>query len=117
MRRGDMWKSKLNLIDESIELTLTDFSENMVSIARSSLGEQRNISYGVANSKSLPYTYNSFDIIIANMTLHNVKTAFYIYQRNMECLFAENNEFGNWRLVKTTRILQTPGLIYLCANI
>lgn len=35
---GEMWKTKLHMLDESMELTLTDFSENMVSVAR--LGRQ-----------------------------------------------------------------------------
>lgn len=31
---GDMWKSKLHLLDKSVELILTDFLENIVSITK-----------------------------------------------------------------------------------
>ena len=69
---GDMWKSKLHLIDKSIELTLTDFSENMVSIAKNTLGEHNHISYDVVNIENIPYADNSFDRVIANMMLYHV---------------------------------------------
>ncbi len=69
---GDMWKSKLHLLDKSIELTLTDLSENMVSVAKKSLGEQNHISYGVVNIESIPYSDHHFDRVIANMMLYHV---------------------------------------------
>lgn len=69
---GDMWKSKLHLVDKSIELTLTDFSENMVSIVKNALGEQDNISYSIVDIESIPYADNSFDRVIANMMLYHV---------------------------------------------
>lgn len=69
---GDMWKSKLHLVDKDVELTLTDFSENMVSMAKNTLGEQKNISYGVVDIENIPYTDNSFDRVIANMMLYHV---------------------------------------------
>lgn len=69
---GDMWKSKLYLVDKSIEITLTDFSENMVSIAKNTLGEQNHISYGVVNIENIPYNDNCFDRVIANMMLYHV---------------------------------------------
>lgn len=67
-----MWKSKLHLVDQSIKLTLTDFSENMVSIAKNALGDQNHISYGVVNIENIPYTDNCFDRVIANMMLYHV---------------------------------------------
>lgn len=69
---GDMWKSKLDLADKNIELTLTDLSENMVSIAKKSLGERGYISYNVVDIENIPYTDNSFDRVIANMMLYHV---------------------------------------------
>ena len=41
---GDIWKSKLHLIDESIDLTLTDCSPNMISITKDNLGKQKHVS-------------------------------------------------------------------------
>lgn len=69
---GDMWKSKLHLIDKNIELTLTDFSENMISVAKDSLGERDRISYDVVNIENIPYADKSFDRVIANMMLYHV---------------------------------------------
>lgn len=69
---GEMWKSKLHLVDKGITLTLTDFSENMVSTAKNTLGEQNHISYGVVNIENIPYSDNCFDRVIANMMLYHV---------------------------------------------
>lgn len=69
---GSMWQSKLHLIVNDTKLTLTDFSENMVSVAQNTLGAHENVSYGVANIENLPYTGNCFDRVIANMMLYHV---------------------------------------------
>lgn len=69
---GDMWKSKLQFIDMSMKLTLTDFSKNMVSAAKQTLGEQKNISYKEVNIENIPYADNCFNIVIANMMLYHV---------------------------------------------
>ena len=69
---GDMWKTKLPLVDKSIELTLTDFSENMVSVIKDALGEQDRIVYDVVNIENIPYADNCFDRVIANMMLYHV---------------------------------------------
>lgn len=68
---GDVWKTKLHMLDESMELTLTDFSENMVTVAKNTLGPA-NISYGVVDIEHIPYADNCFDRIIANMMLYHV---------------------------------------------
>lgn len=60
------------LVDKSIELVLTDFSENMASVAKKSLGERDNISYSVINIENIPYTDSCFDRVIANMMLYHV---------------------------------------------
>lgn len=69
---GSMWKSKLHLVDKNTRLTLTDFSENMVAVAKNTLGDQENISYEAASIESLPYADTRFDRVIANMMLYHV---------------------------------------------
>lgn len=69
---GDLWKSKLHLVDRSVELTLTDFSENMLSNAQENLGQQDNVTYGIVNIENIPYPENRFDRVIANMMLYHV---------------------------------------------
>lgn len=55
---GDLWKSKLHLLDRSTLLTLTDLSENMVHATKNTLGNQNNISYAVVNIEEIPYNNN-----------------------------------------------------------
>lgn len=69
---GDLWKSKLHLLDKSTLLTLTDLSENMVHATKNTLGDQNNISYAVVNIEEIPYNNNCFDQVIANMMLYHV---------------------------------------------
>lgn len=69
---GDMWKSKLHLIDTDIDLTLTDFSENMVSTTEKALGKRDHMAYAVVDIQNIPYADHSFDRVIANMMLHHV---------------------------------------------
>ena len=69
---GIMWKSKLHLVDNGMNLTLTDFSENMVAVAKNNLGTQERISFAVANIENLPYGDYLFDRVIANMMLYHV---------------------------------------------
>ena len=69
---GDLWKSKLHLLDRSTLLTLTDLSENMVHAAKNTLGDQNNISYALVNIEEIPYNNNCFDQVIANMMLYHV---------------------------------------------
>lgn len=69
---GDLWKSKLHLLDRSTLLTLTDLSENMVHATKNTLGDQNNISYAVVNIEEIPYNNNCFDQVIANMMLYHV---------------------------------------------
>ena len=69
---GDIWKSKLHLIDESIDLTLTDCSPNMISITKDNLGKQKHVSYRVVNIEDIPYTDSCFDRVIVSMMLYHV---------------------------------------------
>lgn len=69
---GDMWNSKLHLLDPSIELLLTDFSENMVSAVKDAFNGNGNISYNVVDIENIPYGDCRFDRVIANMMLYHV---------------------------------------------
>lgn len=69
---GDMWKSNLHLLDKSIRLLLTDFSEGMVASVREAFGVQDQISYDVVNIEQIPYEDHRFNMVIANMMLYHV---------------------------------------------
>lgn len=69
---GDIWKSNLRLLDKSIQLLLTDFSEGMVASVRDAFGTQDHIAYDVVNIEQIPYEDHRFDRVIANMMLYHV---------------------------------------------
>ncbi len=69
---GDLWKSNLHLLDKSVALRLTDFSEAMVSVVKEAFKEQDFISYDVVNIEEIPYEDNRFNRVIANMMLYHV---------------------------------------------
>ncbi len=69
---GNMWKNKLDLLNNGSRLLLTDISEGMVAAAMKTLGENKNLSFERADIENLPYKSGSFDIVIANMMLYHV---------------------------------------------
>ncbi|MBD5081206.1 MAG: class I SAM-dependent methyltransferase [Ruminococcaceae bacterium] len=69
---GDMWKENLHLLNEGIQLYLTDISEGMIASAKNTLGEHTNISYRIADIEAIPYESGLFDGVIANMMLYHV---------------------------------------------
>ena len=69
---GEMWDTKLHLLDTSIKLLLTDFSENMVSVVKDRFHAASNVSYEVVNIENIPYRDSCFDRVIANMMLYHV---------------------------------------------
>ena len=69
---GELWRERGTLLDQSIELTLTDFSENMVTVTKKAMEGRENVSYDVVNIENIPYGDRSFDRVIANMMLYHV---------------------------------------------
>ena len=69
---GDMWKDNKGLLEQAAEVVLTDFSEGMVETVRLALGRISNLSCQVADIQEIPFTDDSFDIVIANMMLYHV---------------------------------------------
>ena len=69
---GSMWKDHLNLIENGVSLTLTDFSSGMLESTKTNLGQRDGISYRVVDIQAIPFADNSFDAVIANMMLYHV---------------------------------------------
>lgn len=69
---GETWKSNLSRLDGSVRLTLTDFSESMVSAVKEALGNRDFLSCNVVDIEDIPYESGSFDRVIANMMLYHV---------------------------------------------
>ena len=69
---GDMWKNRGCLISLCSKLTLSDFSEGMLTTTKCNLAEYDNIEYKVIDIQEIPYENESFDVVIANMMLYHV---------------------------------------------
>lgn len=69
---GELWRSRLGLLDNGVSLTLTDLSEKMILTAKDMLGVRKNLSFAVADIENIPFESKSFDRVIANMMLYHV---------------------------------------------
>jgi ubiquinone/menaquinone biosynthesis C-methylase UbiE len=80
---GNLWKDNLGLIPPGWEITLSDFSEGMLKIARCTLEGQRSFEFKQIDAcmPPLPFETEQFDAVIANHML------FYVPDR--PALFAE----------------------------
>ncbi|MCL2213222.1 MAG: class I SAM-dependent methyltransferase [Oscillospiraceae bacterium] len=67
------WKAVADRLPTGIKLTLSDFSEGMLEAAKGNTNGLSFIeNYAVIDAQSLPYSDNSFDVIIANYMLYHV---------------------------------------------
>lgn len=69
---GDMWINHLDLLQDGVSLTLTDFSSGMLDSAKKNLPPLPCLSYRTVDIQNIPYPNNCFDIVIANMMLYHV---------------------------------------------
>jgi SAM-dependent methyltransferase len=71
--RGDLWLENLARIPAGLQMTLSDSSEGMVSLARTNLAEKRNgITFEPIDAQRIPYPDASFDLVLANHMLYHV---------------------------------------------
>lgn len=70
---GSLWLKNLSKIPEGVEITLTDFSSGMIKDAKSNLKSFKgNMTFKVADVLNIPFSNESFDIVIANHMLYHV---------------------------------------------
>ena len=69
---GSIWIGRENIVSGCGKLVLTDLSEGMLETAEKNLGERDNVEYKKADIQSLPFTEESFDVVIANSMLYHV---------------------------------------------
>ena len=67
-----MWKNREDLIKLCSKLTLSDFSEGMLSTTKNNIGECNNVDYKVIDIQEIPFENETFDVVIANMMLYHV---------------------------------------------
>ena len=69
---GAAWLNQREIIDACSRITLTDFSEGMLTKTKGTLKQYSTIEYAVVDIQNIPYADQSFDMIIANMMLYHV---------------------------------------------
>ena len=68
---GLLWMNNEESINETLSITLSDFSEGMLQSARQNINN-KNIKYQVIDIQDIPYENESFDIIISRHMLYHV---------------------------------------------
>ena len=69
---GNFWKEKETLLQNNIEITLTDISPLMIEKAKEKLGSNKKFTFQKMDIQNVPFPDNCFDIIIANHMLYHV---------------------------------------------
>jgi len=95
---GKLWYKNKDNIDNTLNITLSDFSKSMLKIAKDKLQEiNQNFIYKEINAEDIPYEDESFDVVIAQHMLYFVP--------NIEKALAE-----------IKRVLSQGGMFYVSAN-
>ena len=68
---GSMWKQNLHLLPDDATLLLTDFSSGMVDAAKQNVCSDK-VTFQRVDIQNIPYSNDSFDMVIANMMLYHV---------------------------------------------
>jgi len=67
---GELWSKNFDTIPTDLDITLSDFSPEMLTTAKSNLSGIDNIKYEAINIEEIPYPDNSFDTIICEHTIY-----------------------------------------------
>jgi len=89
---GDFWEKNYRSLNESVHLTVSDFSSGMVQLMQAKFKDS-NVDVMEIDIQDIPFEDNAFDVIIANAMLYHVP--------NLEQALQEVN-----------RILKPGGLFY-----
>ncbi|HCW53057.1 MAG TPA: methyltransferase type 11 [Clostridium sp.] len=95
---GKLWEKNKEDIDETLDITVSDFSKNMLKIAKQKLKAiDRKFNFQEINAENIPYDDNTFDIVIAEHMIYLVP--------NMEQALSE-----------IRRVLVPGGVFYVTSN-
>ncbi|WP_297422985.1 methyltransferase domain-containing protein [Clostridium sp.] len=95
---GKLWFKNKDHIDNTLNITLSDFSKSMMKIAKNRLKDvQHNFKYEEINAENIPYNDETFDIIIAQHMIYFIP--------DIEKALAE-----------IQRVLKPSGVFYVTAN-
>jgi len=95
---GGQWESRMNHLPASCRLTLSDYSEGMVSMVKEKFsGQFCNVDFMQIDIQDIPFSNESFDIVIANHMLYHVPDL-------------------HKALREVSRVLKTGGQFYVATN-
>ncbi|AGX42512.1 MerR family transcriptional regulator [Clostridium saccharobutylicum] len=95
---GKLWRKNKDNIDKNLNIILSDFSRNMLKIAKEKLKNvNHKFEYKEINAEEIPYEDESFDVVIAQHMIYFVP--------NIEKALSEVN-----------RVLKPGGMFYVTAN-
>ena len=66
---GSLWTENINLLPESVHITVSDISEGMIRDIRRNLGSDERFSYETFDCHKIPAKARTYDLIIANHLL------------------------------------------------
>lgn len=70
---GKFWEKNKEYIDETLDITISDFSKSMLKIAKSKLKTiHKKFEFEEINAENIPYDDNTFDIVIAQHMIYFV---------------------------------------------
>jgi ubiquinone/menaquinone biosynthesis C-methylase UbiE len=69
---GSLWEGYLTQISSTVQLTLSDYSQGMVDQVTRQFDQDSRVNCLKIDAQSIPFEDGTFDIVIANHTLHTV---------------------------------------------
>ncbi len=69
---GQLWEKNLYRIPDDISITLTDFSEGMVTSVKNWMNGDARFKYNIVDAQKIPYESGKFDVVIANHMLYHM---------------------------------------------
>ncbi len=69
---GQLWMKNIQRINESWDVTLSDFSPGMLGKLKKCLENQTSFQFEIIDAQMIPFSANSFDVVIANHMLYHV---------------------------------------------
>ena len=66
---GALWSQNIAKVSKNVTIVLSDISEGILADARKTIGDHPQFQYSVFNAQKIPFSDNTFDLVIANHML------------------------------------------------
>ena len=66
---GTLWSQNLDRVPKGLNIVLSDISEGILADAKNEIGDSSEFQYAVFDAQKIPFTDNTFDLVIANHML------------------------------------------------